>query len=66
MHDFSDKIKVCHLNNLSNVIKETNNSINYFITSVEMNNISKKLEAFTNVDKKIKENHIKYIKNRYK
>ena len=66
MDVYSDRIKVCHLNNLANVIRETNDSINFFITNDEMNNIRMKLEAFINVDETIRKKHIEYIKNHYK
>ena len=66
MDIYSDTIKVCHLNKLANIIKETNDSINYLITSEEMNNVSKKLLSFTNADEEIKKKNIEYIKKNIK
>ncbi len=66
MDVYNDKVKVCHLNNVSNVILNIYDSTNFVMTNEEINNINKKLSLFENADEIIKETHIEHIKNRYK
>ena len=66
MDVYNDKVKVCHLNNLSNVILNIYDSTNFVMTNKEINNINKKLSLFENADIIIKETHIEHIKNCYK